>query len=113
MFALTSDGQLYTWGINANGELGTGDKVDRLSPTKQIVDFGVGANFAAVLAVDAPDTTVISTTTEVPTQAPIVVITTNTPTIASTIASTQAPSSTPMLASITTTTFILDHHSAN
>jgi alpha-tubulin suppressor-like RCC1 family protein len=110
-FALTSDGQLYAWGTNANGELGTGDKVDRLSPTivtrfegKRIVDFGVGGNFAAVLAVDAPDTTAISTTTEAPTQAPIVVITTNAPTPASTIASTQAPSSAPTLAYITTTT---------
>jgi alpha-tubulin suppressor-like RCC1 family protein len=31
--ALDWDGRVYSWGFNANGQLGQGDKLDRLLPT--------------------------------------------------------------------------------
>lgn len=55
--ALFDDGSVYTWGDNAQGQLGVGDNDTRLSPTKisslsNIVDIDLGQNFAVALTAD-------------------------------------------------------------
>lgn len=44
--AVTTDGRVFSWGWNGNGGLGTGDRVDRASPTQ--VEFPAGVNVASV-----------------------------------------------------------------
>ncbi len=56
--ALTERGQVYTWGRNAEGELGLGDVRDRSLPTlvsnfvanEEIVDVTAGSNFVVTLS---------------------------------------------------------------
>ncbi len=40
MFVIDGKGQLYAWGSNQSGELGTGDKVDRAYPTPILIPAG-------------------------------------------------------------------------
>lgn len=42
--AITTDGDLYTWGYNGYGQLGLGDKTDRTSPTLNSFFGGVGVS---------------------------------------------------------------------
>lgn len=42
--ALTTDGKLYSWGLNNNGQLGQGDTVSRSSPTQ----IGTDTNWSSV-----------------------------------------------------------------
>ncbi|HET6347288.1 MAG TPA: hypothetical protein VFH51_20315, partial [Myxococcota bacterium] len=44
------DGDVKCWGINANGELGLGDTVNRTAPSALTVDFGVSRTVQAVAA---------------------------------------------------------------
>ncbi|PIN24088.1 putative protein, contains RCC1 domain [Handroanthus impetiginosus] len=53
---LTSKGEVFTWGKGTNGQLGHGDKDDRISPTiveflkdKQVKRIECGSNFTAVI----------------------------------------------------------------
>ncbi len=60
-FAITNDGDLYAWGENESGQLGFGDNVDRLIPTKvgdkKWITVTGGFNFSAGIAF-ADDTSV-------------------------------------------------------
>ncbi|KAM7269275.1 hypothetical protein ACFE04_024772 [Oxalis oulophora] len=55
---LTSDTEVYTWGKNANGQLGHGDKSDRNTPTlvsflkeKQVKSVSCGSNSTAIICI--------------------------------------------------------------
>eukprot|EP00943_MAST-04B_sp_MAST-4B-sp1_P004174 g4174.t1 len=55
--AVTEDGVLYTWGCNSEGQLGHGDCVDRMTPTKvqllesePVFDVACGDEFMCVMA---------------------------------------------------------------
>ena len=54
--ALKADGTVWTWGYNANGELGLEDNTNRTKPTqtnmKNVVDIAAGANHTMVLKKD-------------------------------------------------------------
>ena len=53
---LKSDGTVWTWGYNGNGQLGTGDQTNRTEPTKtkveDAVDVTAGYYFTAILKKD-------------------------------------------------------------
>ena len=53
---LKSDGTVWTWGYNGNGQLGTGDQTNRSEPTKtkveNAVDVTAGEYFTAILKKD-------------------------------------------------------------
>ena len=53
---LKSDGTVWTWGYNGNGQLGTGDQTNRAEPTKtkveDAVDVTAGYYFTAILKKD-------------------------------------------------------------
>ena len=54
--ALKADGTVWTWGYNGNGELGLGDKTNRIEPTqtnmKNVIDVAAGYNYTLVLKSD-------------------------------------------------------------
>ncbi len=54
--ALKSDGTVWTWGLNTNGELGLGDNLNRLAPTKvdidNVVRISVSTNHVLALRKD-------------------------------------------------------------
>ena len=54
--AIKSDGSLWTWGYNSNGELGLGDKTNRTKPEKNsiknVIDVATGNNHTLVLKKD-------------------------------------------------------------
>jgi alpha-tubulin suppressor-like RCC1 family protein len=54
--ALKTDGTLWTWGNNSDGQLGIGDRVSRSSP----VQIGAGTNWYDI-AGDAADATTHTT----------------------------------------------------
>jgi alpha-tubulin suppressor-like RCC1 family protein len=72
--ALKSDGSIWVWGKNTNGQLGNGTYDDsyvpvRLSGLTNIVDIAAGGqqNFALVKSTPATATTIIPTPTPMPT----------------------------------------------
>ena len=54
--ALKADGTVWTWGSNANGQLGLGDKTNRIRPTKvdieNVIDISAGDEYTLVLTND-------------------------------------------------------------
>lgn len=58
-FCINSSGEIYSWGRNVDGQLGLGNKIDQLKPTKitipnskKIKYFFVSYDFAGFLSVD-------------------------------------------------------------
>ena len=54
--ALKSDGTVWTWGYNGNGQLGLGDTTNRTEPTKvdieNVIDITAGNQYTAILKKD-------------------------------------------------------------
>ena len=54
--SLKSDGTVWAWGANTVGQLGLGDNVNKVEPTKtnlsNVVDIAAGTSFSAVLKTD-------------------------------------------------------------
>ncbi len=58
-YAIAADGALYAWGSNSNGQLGLGDREERLTPTvvealseETVIDVSAGTSHTLVLTAD-------------------------------------------------------------